>query len=194
MYTYLVTSIQAALATLVPVLALACLPAATACSACPERGPAALRVDPAFTPEQRQAIYDAIDAWDVQAGLRMSVSDWGDENSIPIMRVDSLVEEGKLGKTHYETVEREHDRIMLAGTGTFASGTRVDQFDFGTTARHELGHLLMGVGIYDPGCDGQGHTNDVDALMYAHGNVDGSSKPITAQDVDRVLAVIDKAW
>jgi hypothetical protein len=190
----LVTRIQAALATVLPLIALACLPAATACSAYPHHGPQAVRIDPAFTAEQKQAIYDAVDAWDEAAGLTVAVSSWDDESAIKIIRDDSIAGSRLLGHTHIESAKRENDTITLAGAGEFNDGTPVAAFDFETTAAHELGHLFGLNPDGDRGCDEHGHSNNVSSLMYAHGTPDGVRHQITSEDVSRVEAVVKRMW
>lgn len=167
-----------------------------ACSAMgPGHGPAAVRIDPAFSPEQRAAIYDAVDRWDEAIGGTVAVSSWDDSRAVPVIRDDSLAsDENRLGHTHYESTHSGEDEIRIAGAGTLRDGTPVAAFDFGTTIAHELGHLLMGGGTLDAGCDGQGHDASPAALMYAHGTPDGAVHPITAEDVARVRAVVDSAW
>lgn len=192
----IVTRLQRALVALLPLLVIACFPAATACSAAPARGPAAVRIDPAFTAKQRQAIYDAVDAWDEAAGLTVAVSSWDDSSAIPILRDDSIVAGRLLGSTRTNTRDRGSDRIRLAGAGCFtgSAGWCVSDFDFQTTAMHELGHLFGLDAAHDAGCDGRGHSASPGALMFAHGTPDGKRHEITSEDVERVQAVIERAW
>lgn len=191
-----VTRLQRALVSILPVLVIACLPAATACSASPPRGPSAVRIDPAFTAEQRQAIYDAVDAWDEAAGLTVAVSSWDDSSAIPIVRDDSIVAGRLLGSTRTNTNVKESDRIRLAGAGCFtgSAGWCVSDFDFQTTAMHELGHLFGLDADHDAGCDGKGHSASPGALMVAHGTPNHMRHEITSEDVARVQAVIERAW
>jgi hypothetical protein len=193
----LVTRLQKFLVSVLPLIVFACMPAVAACNANPPRGPAAVRIDPAFTAEQRQAIYDAVDAWDEAAGLTVAVAAWDDSSAIPIARDDSIVQERtQLGVTTFNKGDSRLDRIRLAGAGTFKDARQgsVSDYDFQTTAMHELGHLFGLVHDGDEGCDGYGHSNNVNALMYAHGTIDGKRHPITAEDVARVDAIIGKVW
>ncbi len=190
----IMTRLRAALIALLPLLVLACLPAATACNAYGPRGPAAVRIDPAFSAEQKQAVYEAVDAWDIEAGLAVAISTWDDESAIKIERNDSILSAGQLGRTHTGETHAD-DVIYLASEGHLPTGELVGAFDFGTSAAHELGHLfgLSGSGP-DHGCDGHGHSSDPRDLMYAHGTPDGARHAITERDVERVRAAVETAW
>jgi hypothetical protein len=187
----LVTRMQRALVALLPLLVIACLPAATACSACPPRGPRAVRIDPAFSEAQRGAIEAAVYEWDDDARLTVVISSWDDTDAVPIIRDDSITAQCRLGVTHFETAHKDRRDIRLAGTGALGCnyGT-VEDYDFETTILHELGHLY---GLSDGGCDGAGHSNDVADVMYVHGQ-HGVRKTPTANDIQRVDAVVDGAW
>lgn len=189
---YLVTRVQRALVALLPLLVIACLPAVTACSACPPRGPSAVRIDPAFTAEQRDAIEAAVYAWDDAAQLTIVVSSWDDDSAIRIRRVDSIVEQGKLGNTIWQSTDKSAREVQLASQGTLAFNYGdVSEYDFESTAVHELGHLL---GLATGGCDGVGHSCDDHDAMYIHGDRSGARHMPTQNDVERVRAVVDGAW
>ena len=168
-----------------------------ACSACPPRGPAAVRIDPAFTPEQRGAIEAAVYEWDQDAQLTIAVSSWDDSDAIKIERDDSVANACRLGVTTWQTTDKSARMIRLVGAGVIcphgALGDMgdVSLYDFESTAVHELGHLL---GLSSGGCDGYGHSNDERDAMYMHGDRSGARHLPSQNDVERVRAVVDGAW
>jgi hypothetical protein len=172
-----------------------------ACSACPTKGPRAVRIDPAFTPAQQLAIQDAVDAWD-NIGLTVYVSTWDDDGAVPIARDDSIVTQpvpnykGRVGLLGLTTVNTKHqgDHVQIAGGGTFPNGATVDQFDFYSTVAHELGHLYGLNSNGDPGDDGHGHLDNPDDLMYNGGHAGDPRRDISAEDATRVLGAVDKVW
>ena len=187
----LVTRLQRALVALLPLIVIACLPAATACSANPPRGPRAVRIDPAFTAEQRDAIEAAVYEWDDAARLTVAVSSWDDTDAIAIIRDDSVSEQCRLGVTHFESGHKDRRNVRLVGAGRIGCNFGVvEDYDFETTVLHELGHLY---GLSSGGCDGVGHSNVEADVMYTHGE-QGVHKTLTDNDVRRVDAAVDGAW
>jgi hypothetical protein len=130
--------------------------------------------------------------WDDAAALTVVVSSWDDTDAVPIIRDDSITAQCRLGVTHFESSHKDRRDIRLAGTGSLGCnyGT-VEDYDAQTVAEHELGHLY---GLSDGGCDGNGHSNDVADVMYAHAPSGGVRKVPTANDIRRVDAAVDGAW
>ena len=174
-----------------------------ACSACPTHGPRAVRIDPAFTSAQQQAIAAAVDDWDTYAVLTVAISSWDDTDAVPIVRNDGLVRmavpghpEMPVGLLGLTTVWSQHhgDRVQIAGEGTMANGHSVSEFDFYSTAAHELGHLFAMNALGDPGFDGHGHLADPTDLMHNGGKAGDPRREISDDDVRRVTTNVDKVW
>lgn len=198
----LVTRIQRALVALVPLLVIACLPAATACSAMPSKGPSAVRIDPAFTPEQRDAIEAAVYEWDEDAQLTIAVSSWDDKSAIKIERDDSVANACRLGVTTWQTTDKSARMIRLVGAGIICPNGKdalgnpanmgdASEYDFESVAVHELGHLM---GLSSGGCDGYGHSDDERDAMYMHGDRSGARHLPSQNDVERVRRAVEENW